>query len=158
MMSADTPPVAPVKLTLPLDPSEWHGNASETVWAVPVAPDLYRIDNTPFYFLGLSCGDIVRAITSADGTLTFGEIQARGGHSTYRLLPGERTPERFDRRWRALAGLGCRGERGPGRIFAVDVPPEVDIHATYALLEAGERAGTWEFEEGHCGHPLEPSH
>jgi hypothetical protein len=24
----------------------------------------------------------------------------------------------------------------------------------YELLEAGAAAGAWDFEEGHCGHPL----
>jgi hypothetical protein len=47
---------------------------------------------------------------------------------------------------------GCSYEEGV--VLSVDVPPSVDIYAVYDLLEAGEIAGVWAFEEGHCGHPL----
>lgn len=44
--------------------------------------------------------------------------------------------------------------RWSGRLFAIDVPPEADIHGVYSMLEDGEREGAWDFEEGHCGHPM----
>ena len=39
-------------------------------------------------------------------------------------------------------------------LLAVDIPPNVDIHKAYELLDYGEQAGIWGFEEGHCGHPI----
>lgn len=62
----------------------------------------------------------------------------------------------FEKYWSPLEKLlGCTYEssKDPETVFAVDVPPEVDVHAAYGLLEDGERANVWEFGEGHCGHP-----
>ena len=46
------------------------------------------------------------------------------------------------------------GSYEEGDALAVDVPPKADIYEVYSLLEAGEQNGVWEFDEGHCGHPL----
>lgn len=155
MTTSDIGPLKLVKVSLPLDPSEWHGNASETVWAAPITSASYRIDNTPFYFFGLSYGDIVLAAPDVSGQLIYQAVCAHSGHSTYRLMLNKAHPERFERAWKALEALGCRGERGPGRIFAVDIPAQVDVYAVYSLFEAGECARIWDFEEGHCGHPIQ---
>jgi Domain of unknown function (DUF4265) len=50
---------------------------------------------------------------------------------------------------------GCTFEGAREKLLAVDVPPRADIYGVYALLQRGEDAGAWEFEEGHCGHPLQ---
>jgi hypothetical protein len=64
------------------------------------------------------------------------------------------TEEQFSRLWRKLAELGCSYEQANATLLAVDVPTHVDIYAAYTVLEAGAHEGIWEFEEGHCGHPL----
>jgi hypothetical protein len=61
---------------------------------------------------------------------------------------------------RAAAALGCasRGRLHRGGFHEgirsstdiVDVPPQADLRAVQALLMAGEEAGIWEFEVGHC--------
>jgi hypothetical protein len=56
--------------------------------------------------------------------------------------------------WQRLEELGCTYERGTARLFAVDVPSTADIHKAYELLDAGEKAGVWGFQEAHCGHAL----
>ncbi len=56
--------------------------------------------------------------------------------------------------WRRLQELGCTYERANRRLIAIDVPPRTDVYAVYRVLEEGEKAKYWEFEEGHCGHPL----
>jgi hypothetical protein len=53
-----------------------------------------------------------------------------------------------------LQAAGCSFEGVEGRLLAVDVPPRANIHHVYHLLQHGEDDGVWEFEEGHCGHPL----
>jgi len=50
--------------------------------------------------------------------------------------------------------LGCSYEQATGHYLSVDIPPKVDIYQAYGLFQAGESAGAWELEEGHCGHPL----
>lgn len=143
-----------VKLALPLDSSDWHGSGAETVWAEPVGPGRYRIDNSPFYFFDLSHCDIVEAEPDENGQLRFRQVHERGGHSTYRIMRNENDSDNFDAAWAPLRDLGCTSEGGPGRLMSVDVPPGANIYEVYELLEAGKRSGAWDFEEGHCGHPL----
>jgi hypothetical protein len=143
-----------VKLTVPLEAQAWHGSATETLWAEKLANGQYRLRNTPFYAYGLSVEDIVFAQEEAGG-LVFTGIARHGGHSTYRIVKSEGVAlSRFQEQWEPLQKLGCSYEEGPGRLLAVDVPPEADIHAVYSILEQGEQGRSWSFEEGHCGHPL----
>jgi uncharacterized protein DUF4265 len=60
----------------------------------------------------------------------------------------------FRTAWERLQALGCTYEQASSHLLLVDVPPHADIYAVYVLLEEGENAGVWDFEEGHCGHPL----
>lgn len=80
----------------------------------------------------------------------------RGGHSTYRIFVSNSAPlKRFPEFWLPLEGLGCTVERATERLFGVDVPPEADIYKVYDLLQAGEAASVWGFQEAHVGHALE---
>ena len=88
---------------------------------------------------------------SSSQTPVVAEVVARGGHSTYRVVGDA---DRFARRWPTLSAHGCTFERANATLVAIDVPPEAAIHDVYRALEAGERAGDWDFEEGHCGHPV----
>ena len=138
-----------------LPPGEWHGSASESLWARDRGNGIYTLDNVPFYARGVSYGDSVRAVRRADGLLWMERVTIRGGHSTYRLflLHGTTFEEATGRLKEAL-NSGATIERARGSFFALDLPPQMDIYAAYALLERGEAAGWWDFEEGHCGHPL----
>lgn len=141
------------KVTFHLEPGAWHGSATETVWAEPVAPGQYRLRNVPFYAFDVSYGDVVG--TGDDtGRLVFGSVLRRGGHSTYRLLLKESLRDQFEAFWKPLADCGCTYEEGHRPLLAVDVPAEADIFEVYRRLEAGELAGVWSFEEGHCGHQV----
>ena len=142
-----------VRMVFPLDPGAWHGNATERVWVEPLGKDRFRLRNSPFYAFGVSNEDVVLG-TKTEGQIQFGSVVLYGGHSTYRLRLQNRdlTAQSFVKAWDPLQALGCSYEEGP--VLAVDVPPSVDIYAVYDLLQAGEAAGVWDFEEGHCGHPL----
>jgi hypothetical protein len=69
------------------------------------------------------------------------------------LEPGKSKDE-FQAYWDPIEALGCSYESSmnPEVEFAVDVPPEVDVHAVFSLLQRGEQEGIWEFGEGHCEH------
>jgi hypothetical protein len=145
-----------VKVRVDLAGDSWHGQSAEHLWAEPV-PQGLRLRNTPFYAYELSAGDVVQADDDEDGDRVLRRIIERGGHSTYRLsLSDGLTDESgdFRRCWRPLEQLGVSYEGADKRYLAVDVPPEVDVHAAYELFELGEAAGVWDFEEGHCGHPV----
>src|SRR5215471_4834417 len=139
-----------VKIRFELEPGAWHGSGTETLWATPVGPNQYRLENVPFFAFGVSWEDVVLA--KQDGPhRVFVEVLLRGGHSTYRLLPVGTWTESFERYWAPLAAAGCAYEGGPARLRAVDVPPQADLHEVYKALRAGEATGVWDFEEGHCG-------
>jgi hypothetical protein len=146
-----------VSVIFDTDGPAWHQQTAERLWAIPVGISLYRLENSPLYAYGVSYKDVVVARPRADGGLAFQDVQSRGGHSTYRVVvKASISRVDFERCWKPLEELGCTYEssRDPENIFAIDVPPSTDVYAVYALLEQGEDQGIWEFEEGHCGHPL----
>jgi hypothetical protein len=60
-----------------------------------------------------------------------------------------------------MKAMGCDWERTNfrgGELYALDIPPEVDIYKIYDVLEKGQREGSWLFEEGYVGHPLKGDH
>ena len=135
-------------------PQSIVGETVETLWAEKTA-DGYRLLNSPWYAKGLSYLDVVEASPDSDGLLQLSRKVGTSGHSTYRLLIEGDTD--WEEHWDELQSLGCTFEESHQnyfRLLAVDVPPECDIHAAYALMEAGERAGAWQFEEGDVNHPI----
>jgi hypothetical protein len=146
-----------VKIWLPLPESDCHSYGSESLWAEHVQNYEFKIRNSPFYAKDLSFGDTVDVEISPDGVFELRSVVGRGGHSTYRIFLGDGVTldsPGFLRYWLPLETIGCRYEGATRRLFAVDVPPEADIHEVYGLLVAGEEEPAWGFEEGHCGHPL----
>lgn len=142
------------RVTFALDePNAWHDHATETMWAEKVDDDHYRLRNVPFYAYGISFNDVVAATGGPDG-LGFKQVVERGGHSTYRIFLEEDVTidsGRFREHWNPIEEAGANYERGTEMLLAVDVPPSADINRVYDLLEAGELACVWAFEEGHCG-------
>jgi hypothetical protein len=155
-----------VKIRFELDLSEWHGHGSETFWGEPVAENeqrILQIRNSPFFVKGINNLDVVRAkFTENDVVGDFIEVIERGGHSTYMLLiqPAE---SRILSYWGILEGLGCSYESmhidlsiGRRLLYSVDVPPTTDIHEVYEMLERGQDAGVWIFQEGYAHAPESP--
>ncbi len=126
----------------------------ESLWAEPVRAGQYRLRNVPFMAYGYSELDVVNADEVA-GQLHVTGVAERGGHSTYRVFLTEpMNDEAFGALWEPLRQLGCTYERANNRLIAIDVPPDADVYAVYMTLERAEETKLWEFEEGHCGHPL----
>lgn len=107
--------------------------------------------NSPFFAFGVSYQDVVEA--EQDGEIyRFRKVLERSGRSTYRvILQGERTikDSEFLERWRPFHDAGCTYESANNKYIAVDMPPAIDVHHLYHLLQEGEDAGIWVFEEGH---------
>lgn len=124
----------------------------ENMHAEPLPDGTFRLDNVPFHVRGISYDDEF-TVMPEDGRLFFSIVARRGGHSTYRVrLPKGSSHSHFLERWASLETLGCTYEGSSldgQRLYAIDVPPGADVHAIYALLEEGEDAGHWGFEEGH---------
>jgi len=140
------------KLKLPLAGNTWHGFESETVWVQGLSNRTLMLRNSPFFAKGLSNLDVVDAKIE-NNELIFVGVLVKGGHSTYRVIPDNAISDvRFLEYWKKLAALGCTYESYSGinlKIYSVDVPPTSDVKAVYSILQAGEKNGIWDFEEGH---------
>jgi hypothetical protein len=136
---------------------DWHGFETETVWAEAVGEERLKLKNSPFYAKGVSFQDVINVKKIENDIFLFDSVLIAEGHSTYRIIVAKSTPhEIFENYWKPIEGLGCSYEAAKDlySILAVDVPSETDIHEVYRLLEKGEEDGVWDFEEGHCGHPV----
>ncbi|HVX41710.1 MAG TPA: DUF4265 domain-containing protein [Gemmatimonadaceae bacterium] len=140
------------KIVLLLPPGDWHGYVTETVWAEKVSDGLYRIRSVPFYAKGVSFGDVVTT-KQEDGRPMMAGISLRSGHSTYRAFikaPAELGSPEFNRAWNPIEQQGCTYERATEHLIAIDVPHSANLATVYALLEDGESAGVWDFEEAYA--------
>lgn len=120
----------------------------ESVWAVPTDGG-YRLDNIPFYAVGVACGDVVAAARDADGTLRYTDVVAPSGHSTIRLWFGDAGHVQDVRD--ELRAMGCDSELDLSRLVAVDVPPDVPYERIRNYLDAKESALVFEYEEACLG-------
>lgn len=141
-----------VEVDAELEADAWHGFHREALWAESLGEDRYLLRSTPFHAFDLAPEDIVVA-RAAPGQPrpAIHEVVERGGSSTYRLMVrrGLEDPT-FTRYWAPLEELDCNYEVADETFAAVEVPPQADLEEVYALLEEGESAGVWEFEEGRA--------
>jgi hypothetical protein len=148
-----------MQVRLKLEDDSWHGAGSEGIWTKLIKSladkAIVEVNNIPFFSTALSLGDRI-LIAFENNEVVFDSVVERGGHSTYRIFFQNPTGDEA----RILLGfneLDCSWEstsfRG-GKLFALDVPPHVDIYDVYEMLESGEKDGLWLFEEGYVGHLL----
>jgi hypothetical protein len=118
----------------------------ETLWAVPLGANLYRVDNTPFFAYGISADDVVEARPEADGFLFFERVAHKSGHRTVRVMLAELSEiEPGPTLLADLKRLGCTYENAFHKLICVDVPPAVSLdtvaeHLTRMKLE-------WEYAD-----------
>jgi hypothetical protein len=142
-----------VVFELPRDKDGWPPAASEGLWAIPVSPDVVRLDNTPFFVRGVAAGDLIRVHREADGQLRAAARLQWSGHCTIRITVPGRPARRIPAAGPGhVAPLGATGE-GIERyaMVALDIPPGAQIAAIRSLLLQGQRDGWWEYEEGCIG-------
>jgi hypothetical protein len=148
-----------LKMNVPTESADWHGMTAENLWVAELEHGKYRIENNPLYAYGLSYHDVVSGEPDQDGRLLFREVVIQGGHSNYRvLLRSGKTVEDFIKYWSPLGRLGCSYEssKDPEDVFAIDVPPQTDVNEVYKVLELGDQAGVWLFDEGNFEPPQPP--
>jgi hypothetical protein len=117
----------------------------ETLWAMPLGGELYRLDNSPFFAYGVSWLDVVEAPPESDGLPTVRRVAEKSGHRTVRVrLEDARAPEAKPF-LEGLNKLGCTYEGCGKTLLSVNVPPRVSLDdvASY-LVEAGVE---WEYAD-----------
>ncbi len=121
----------------------------ETMWTMK-REDGYEVDNIPFYATGVAVGDVVATESDVDGGLLFLEVIRPSGHSTIRLWFSDERDVAQVRE--SLRSAGCTSELSElPRLVAVDVPPARSLAEMKAFFDAGEAAGTFEYEEACLG-------
>lgn len=140
-----------VRFALQRNEDGWPPAASEGLWAVQVAGDLYRLDNTPWFAFGVAADDLVEAQADADGVLWFVQVRERAGHVVVRVIPRDDGPLAGD--LRAVVdlfdplGVGAEGMSTPVNMVALDIRPDAPLALVKALLLSGEADGRWYYEE-----------
>lgn len=146
-----------VKVMFELNPQDWHGHASELLWAAPVSAEQFRIENSPFFATGVGHHDVVKAEPIESSMVhRFEEVITRSGHSTYMLLVEEKSAK-FGIYWSDLEAKGCSYESmhiklsiGERLLLSVDVPPSANLLEVHGILKQGEAEGAWMFQEGYA--------
>jgi len=133
-------------------PKDPNAGFTERMHCIPLGNGIYQVENSPFHAFNISFGDKIDVIGESND-LTFKSVVSRGGHSTYRVrLPIGQNHDYFLEHWTELEALGCSYEGSSldqRYLYAIDIPPAVDVAHVYRLLEDGESSGNWEFEEAH---------
>lgn len=120
----------------------------EEVWALRREDGTFEIESIPFRSYETAVGDIVKA-EEVGGNFFFTERVKRSGNSVIRISaddPADLTDIRAD-----LLALGCDSEIC-GAVVAVNVPADVSYAPIARLLDEGDRAKRWSFEEANLSH------
>ena len=119
------------------------GITGETVWAFALGDNRYRLDNIPIYCFGYSWHDIVDAAPLTPEDLpTVRQVITKSGHRTIRIAAQPAEQELAQTTLARLRKLGCTSENAFDHLYALDIPPSVDLFSVRALLI--ESGLTWE--------------
>ena len=104
----------------------------ETLWAVRLGPNRYRLENVPVFQYGVSWSDVIEAVEEGGGerggSPFFTRVLEKSGHRTVRVLLDEER-EDGDVFFTTLVRFGCTIERATPRLLAISVPPSADLRA-----------------------------
>ena len=127
-------PMAKVLFRVPEDDG---GATVETLWAVPLGDDRYKLDNSPFYAYGVSWEDVVYAPADPQEQMpTFKSVVERSGNRTVRVIfetpisPGNAS----DQVLQGLVAMGCSYEGANPKYVSINVPPAVELQKVRPYL------------------------
>ncbi len=125
-----------------------HLRDVETLWAVPVGTNLYRLDNSPFFAYGVSWQDIVEARPADDQFLEFVRCVRKSGNRTLRVIFQDYRNEDQPAKeiLRELRNFGCSYEGMQPRMISINVPPMVHLDdiARFLTQQTGLQ---WEYAD-----------
>lgn len=127
-------------------PNHW-ATGGESFWAKPVGPDLYELENAPFYSYGLNYLDVVRAVENNEGLLEVSEVVKSSGHRTLRIFFGSSLDESGQQELLVeLMTLDVSFERADDRYLAIDVHPEADYDEVCDKVWQLQQSGLLDYE------------
>ena len=128
-------------------PNHW-GTGGESMWAIRLDKDLYKIDNVPFYAYGLNFRDIVQVdSTDSEKKPVVLKVVEPSGHETIRVI----FPKGFAKTKQEpvideLKQMGVEVERAFENYVALDIPPEVDYDSVRDKLDEFQANDILEYE------------
>ena len=136
-----------ILLELPVD--HWSGNTAERVWAKPLGNREYEVRNTPWYAQDVNWGDVVRCegLSLADLPIVR-EVVRPGGHRTLRAYFLTTQDSERDAILDELMQLGAMHENADGKMYSLDLEPDVDLDQVVRYLKEKEAAGVLGWETG----------
>jgi hypothetical protein len=111
----------------------------ETPWAFPVSPNVFELDNLPFYAYGLSLGDhFVAEPTDDDPRPHFVRIVRKSGNRTIRVIFDPPVDESAASKaiLDHIVSLGCSFEGANPGYIVVNIPEDADFDAVCAYATA----------------------
>jgi hypothetical protein len=125
---------------------------TESLWAKPIGNGKFKIDNIPFYVMGISSDDEVE-VDEVGGDLFFRNLRQASGNSTFRLLLSD--PKASTAVREQLAKLGCISEHNQFvGLVAVEIPASIPIQRFLDYIVDGQQQGIFDIEEGALRHDL----
>jgi len=141
-----------VKVVFKLDPEEWHGHSTESVWGAVKKSNgnIIDIENSPFFVRGVSYRDSVR-VTAKNGSYLFSKMVKKSGYATVRvLIENYREKKRLvTKALGELERLECRyegGAIGDSQLFSIAVPPSAAAKEVMRIVEGGCVRDLWDAE------------
>lgn len=148
MAGLNDPDDKPIEINFitPRDDTCWPPEPFEKLPARHVSGDQYQLLETPFFTKEVARGDIV-AVVKDKGQMWADHLVKEGGHSAVQIALHALS----ERRWlqESVEALGCVFFSGwRKRLFAVDVPPEVNHRLLRDFLLEGKARNAWGIQEG----------
>lgn len=122
-----------------------HYDNVETLWATPVGPSRYRLENSPFFAYGVSWLDVIEAEPKAKGEIpTFVRVAEKSGHRTIRIIfkPPVNESQESQAVLDKLVEMGCSYEGANPAFIAVNIPPAATLAAVCEYVTSTGRE--WE--------------
>ena len=84
-----------------------HAGDVETLWAMPVQANLYRLDISPFFAYGVSWQDVIEARPGEDQFLEYIRCVRRSGNRTVRIFQDYQSDDQPAREiWKSCENCG----------------------------------------------------
>ena len=125
-----------------------EGDDVETLWAVALGNNLFRLDNSPFYVYRISWKDIIEASETAEGFYDFVRVVEKSGNRTLRIIFLEFTGNdtRGKQILNDIKNLGCSYEGVNAKLTSINIPPAVEFE-TVVNYAAEQSDIDWEYAD-----------
>jgi hypothetical protein len=129
----------------------------ETLWAVPVDTNLYRLDNSPFFAYGISWQDVIEARPGKDQFLEYARCVKKSGNRTLRMIfqDYQSDDQPAQEVLAGLRNLGCSYEGMQPRMISINVPAKVNLGAVTDFLNK-QFGLQWEYADPTYGEVTRP--